>query len=318
MKQEKYIFQKDTLQYSSYKKNWKQNTPFFLLLFFIGSLIGVLAYALSSKLHLSYDEISLRAKNRELEGQYQVLATQVSQMSTKLQIVENLDDSLYRSLLGQTPLDSTVRKAGRGGHPNPSANYSELIRNTARDINKLDARLILEQQSLIKLSVDARKNADRLLHLPAIMPVSNKDLSYTGSGFGRRYHPILKIWRMHEGIDFISPHGSDVIATADGVVSSARRSRTFGRVIEIDHGYGYKTIYAHLKGFNVKKGQKVARGDVIGWVGNTGLSAGTHLHYEVHKNDREVDPVHYFFKDLTTEEYHAIIEKASSFESSLD
>jgi murein DD-endopeptidase MepM/ murein hydrolase activator NlpD len=157
-----------------------------------------------------------------------------------------------------------------------------------------------------------------MLHLPAIMPVSNKDLRYTGSGFGMRFHPILRINRMHEGIDFIAPGGSEVYATADGVVTAARVSRTFGNIIEIDHGFGYQTLYAHLKAFNVKAGQAVKRGQVIAWVGNTGLSAGTHLHYEVHHQGKETDPVHYFFNDLSPGEYERIIKLASENKTSLD
>ena len=157
-----------------------------------------------------------------------------------------------------------------------------------------------------------------MLHLPAIMPVSNKDLSYTGSGFGMRFHPILRINRMHEGLDFIAPAGSEVFATADGVVANARVSGTFGNIIEIDHGFGYRTLYAHLQAFNVKAGETVKRGQVIAWVGNTGLSAGTHLHYEVHFKGREIDPVHYFFNDLSSQEYEQIIKLASEHKTSLD
>jgi murein DD-endopeptidase MepM/ murein hydrolase activator NlpD len=161
-------------------------------------------------------------------------------------------------------------------------------------------------------------NKDRLEHLPAIMPISNEDLRRTGSGFGMRRHPILNIYRMHEGIDFHAPVGTEVYATADGIVKDVRTSETFGKMIAIDHGYGLETIYAHLNAYHVRKGQKVKRGNLIGFVGNTGLSKGPHLHYEVHIFNREVDPVNYFFKDLTPEEYRKIVLISQSFEESMD
>jgi murein DD-endopeptidase MepM/ murein hydrolase activator NlpD len=150
------------------------------------------------------------------------------------------------------------------------------------------------------------------------MPIYNEDLKLIGAGFGMRMHPILNIYRMHEGIDFFASTGTAVFATADGVVTDARESETFGKVVEIDHGYGLTTLYAHLNGFKVRKGQLVKRGDVIGEVGNTGLSSGEHLHYEVHVNGKEVDPVNYFFKDLSPEEYRKVVAIAQAYERSMD
>lgn len=267
---------------------------------------------------MSNEEIVLRSRNKDLQEQYKRLSVRLGVISSKLSAVEVKDDSLYRSLLGVSPLDPTVRKAGRGGHSGTSAEFPAVIKNTAAQIEKLESRMMIEEKSLLKLAEYAARNQERMIHLPAIMPVSNKDLSYTGSGFGLRYHPILKIRRMHKGIDFIAPTGTEVYATAGGTISSSRISGTFGNVVEIDHGYGYHTLYAHLKRSNVKKGQEVKRGEVIGWVGNTGLSAGTHLHYEVHVKGKEVDPVQYFFDDLSVEQYQEIITKANSFEASLD
>jgi murein DD-endopeptidase MepM/ murein hydrolase activator NlpD len=152
-----------------------------------------------------------------------------------------------------------------------------------------------------------------LAGLPAIQPISNKDLTRTASGFGWRIHPIYKIRKFHEGMDFTSPTGTDVYVTADGIVAEIERDpyRGYGNKIVVDHGFGYKTLYAHLEGFNVKLGQKVTRGDIIGYVGSTGLSTAPHLHYEVHKNGKPVNPINYYFNDLTAQEYDQIIDISS-------
>ena len=150
------------------------------------------------------------------------------------------------------------------------------------------------------------------------MPIANDDLLLTGSGFGMRLHPILKIYRMHEGMDFFAYIGTDVFATADGIVKDVRISETFGKVIEIDHGFGILTLYAHLNAFNVKEGQRVKRGNIIGQVGNTGMSSGQHLHYEVHIDGKEVDPVNYYFQDLSPAEYRKVVAIAQAYEMSMD
>jgi murein DD-endopeptidase MepM/ murein hydrolase activator NlpD len=154
---------------------------------------------------------------------------------------------------------------------------------------------------------------------PAIMPIANDDLTRTASGFGMRIHPYYKISKFHSGMDFTAPMGTDIYVTGDGVVESIiQEKRGYGNHIIINHGFGYKTVYAHLERFNVRRGQKVKRGDVIGFVGNTGMSLAPHLHYEVHLNDAAVDPSNYYFNDLTAEEYDRMIEIASRSGQSFD
>ena len=155
--------------------------------------------------------------------------------------------------------------------------------------------------------------------IPAIMPISNDDLTRTASGYGLRIHPIYKITKFHSGMDFTAPSGTDVYATGDGVIAAVQSSqRGLGKHIVIDHGFGYSSIYAHLNGFNVRKGQKVHRGDVIGFVGNTGTSVANHLHYEIKLNGKNVDPVNYYFEDLSPAEYERMIEIASKTGQSFD
>jgi murein DD-endopeptidase MepM/ murein hydrolase activator NlpD len=166
----------------------------------------------------------------------------------------------------------------------------------------------------------AKNKEEMLASIPAIMPISNKDLTRTASGFGWRIHPIYKIRKFHEGMDFTAPVGTEVYATGDGVVIDVRSSyrQGYGKRVLIDHGYGYITRYAHLDEFNVVRGQRVKRGDVIGFVGNTGLSTAPHLHYEVEKDGEKVNPVHYYFNDLTPQQYEQMIFISSNSGQSFD
>jgi murein DD-endopeptidase MepM/ murein hydrolase activator NlpD len=318
MPQKKYIFHKENLRYQDYADNWKQRFKHLLPIIIIAILAGVAAYFLSSGLHFSYDEVHLRSQNSELMEQYARLSAHTTKLTKRLEEIELKDDSLYRSLLGTEPLDAAIRLAGTGGHVSRYKGKVSSVHEVAEKLEKLESRLIIEEKSLLKLEMLASKNKDRMRHLPAIMPVSCKDLTHIGSGYGMRFHPILRIRRMHWGQDFTAPRGSKIYATADAVVESTRYSTTFGRVVILDHGYQIKTYYAHLKAFNVKPGQKVKRGDVIGFEGSSGLSTGAHLHYEVRYQGRPVDPLNYVFKDLTAEEYEEVVRKASSYETSLD
>ena len=198
------------------------------------------------------------------------------------------------------------------------AGYPEKVVNTAKRIDRLNSHLSVQENSYRDVLKEAFRNKTRLNHLPAIMPIANDNLLLTGSGFGIRLHPILKIYRMHEGMDFFAYIGTDVYATADGIVKDVRISETFGKVIEIDHGFGMLTLYAHLSAFNVKEGQRVKRGNIIGEVGNTGMSSGQHLHYEVHIDGKEVDPVNYYFQDLSPAEYRKVVAIAQAYEMSMD
>ena len=153
--------------------------------------------------------------------------------------------------------------------------------------------------------------------IPAIQPVSNKELRRIASGFGYRYHPIYKTLRMHTGMDFSAPRGTPIYATGNGKVKSTKRKSGYGKTCVVDHGFGYKTLYGHMSKIIVKRGQKVKRGEIIGYVGSTGTSTSPHLHYEVRINDKPVNPVHYFFNDLSPEEYEKVIEISSRINQSL-
>lgn len=320
MAQQKYIYQPDLLRYIPEKKSWKaqliRNSPFFLIAF----ILGILTFVITSALSLTPEEIRLKSVNHELEIQYHELNLKLSQLNQQIVQLESTDDNVYRALLGESPIDTTIRKAGIGGAALRPTNrqYPEIVRSTRATIEQFQSRLAIEEKSLVKLLKIAGNNNDRMLHLPAIMPIENKDLRRTGAGFGMRFHPILGIYRIHEGIDFIVPSGTEIYSTAGGIIKDVRLSKTFGKIVEIDHQYGYTTLYAHLSKYNVAVGQKVNRGEVIAWSGSTGLSSGPHLHYEVHLKGTEIDPVNYFFNDLSAKQYEEIKRLAIEHETSLD
>lgn len=322
MAQKKFYFNPDHLSLTPAKRSLKRRITIVSVFILICMTLGTIGYFLTSGLIMTPRENNLRSQNEKLINLYQSLDEKINEYEVALSELRTMDDSIYRSLIGKAPMPPSIRNAGTGGHE-PAVNlrdaaYPGMVINTAEKINQLDSHLKVQMNSFTSVLNEMFSNKNRLVHLPAIQPISNEDLRRTGSGFGMRYHPILSIVRMHEGIDFHAPVGTDVFATADGVVKDVRTSQTFGKVIVIDHGYGLETFYAHLNDYNVRKGEKVKRGNLIGFVGNTGLSRGPHLHYEVHIFNREVDPVNYFFQDLSPEEYEEIVQISQSFEESMD
>ncbi len=284
--------------------------------------IGTLGFFLTTGIVQTPREKNLRSQNEKLMNLYESLDERLDVYDRTLSSLRVLDDSIYRSLIGKNPLPWSIREAGVGGIDPGDAlnlsNYPNRVVSTAQKINSLESHLKIQENSYKDVLKEAFKNQDKMNHLPAIMPIYNENLLATGSGFGMRLHPMLNVWRPHEGIDFYAFTGTDVFATADGYARAVHVSETFGNVILIDHGYGIKTLYAHLSKFRVKRGERVKRGQVIGEVGNTGLSKGQHLHYEVHVNGIETDPVNYFFKDLTPEEYREVKAIAQAYEMSMD
>jgi murein DD-endopeptidase MepM/ murein hydrolase activator NlpD len=322
MARKKYHFNPDQLTLTPVKrslKRWLIRATSYIL---FSLIIGTAGFFLTTGLVKTPREKNLISQNEKLLELFISLDKRLNAYDRTLSAMVNLDDSIYRSLVGKNPLPWSLREAGTGGHsPNISlseAGYPAEVIEIAERIDRLDAHLKIQENSYKEVLKEAFRTRTRLNHMPAIMPIYNEDLKMTGSGFGMRMHPILNIYRMHEGIDFFASTGTPVFATADGVVKDVRVSETFGKVIEIDHGYGLVTLYAHLSSFKVKKGQAVKRGNIIGEVGNTGLSSGEHLHYEVHVNGNEVDPVNYFFNDLSPAEYRKVVAIAQAYERSMD
>jgi murein DD-endopeptidase MepM/ murein hydrolase activator NlpD len=269
-------------------------------------------------------ELILKNEVKQLEFYYDKLNKDVESISQILDNIEQRDDNIYRVVLGAEPIEKSVRDAGIGGADRyadireKNIGHADLIIGLHERVDKVRRKLYIESKSQDEVVQLAEKKEKLYASIPAIQPVANKQLIALASGFGLRIHPVYKVKKMHNGIDFAASIGTPVYATADGTVSKVEvRFSGYGKMVEIDHGFGYRTRYAHMHDFAVKKGQNVKRGDLIGYVGNTGLSTAPHLHYEVLINDQRVDPVHYFFNDLTAAEYEKILELASAENQSL-
>ena len=310
----KYYYDPETLSYrkieskssEKYKKTFLGLISALLIAFF--GFIGFSQFLMSPK---------ERAQNRELENlklHYELLSKKLNESSEILTGLQERDNNIYRAYFEANPIPEEQRTAGFGGvnrykHLEGFDN-TEMVKNVTKNLDILSKQMAVQSKSLDEIVALAKAKEKMLASIPAIQPVKNEDLKRMASGYGMRLHPILKSWRMHNGMDFTSPKGTPIFASGNGTIKKAHRSATFGKVVYIDHGYGYVTIYAHMSKIKARKGQKVKRGDVIGYVGNTGRSAAAHLHYEVHKNGRPVNPIYYYYGDLTPEEFTAM-QKAS-------
>jgi len=284
----------------------------------VGLLILYSSYFESPK------ELILKNEVKELEFYYENLEAEVERLHKQLSNMEYRDDNIYRVVLGAEPIDKSIREAGVGGTDryedirDKNIIHEDIIVKLNESVDNLRRKIYIESKSQDDV-VDLAESKEKLFAaIPAIQPVANKQLIALASGFGMRIHPIYKVKKMHTGIDFAAAIGTPIYATADGVIDKLDVSFSgYGKMLEIDHGFGYRTRYAHMHGFAVRQGQKVKRGDLIGYVGDTGLSTAPHLHYEVFVNGIHANPVHYFFNDLNPAEYEKIIELASIENQSL-
>ncbi|MFN8242038.1 MAG: M23 family metallopeptidase [Bacteroidales bacterium] len=292
--------------------------------YFLGSVILAIIYGvLFAAFFDSPEEKALKREIEQLTVQYEIINKDMETVEKVLDNLEARDENLYRSIFEAEPITSAQRQGGIGGvnryRELEGFDNSQIVIETARRFEKLRKRIVVQSKSFDELTVMAKAKEEMLSCIPAIMPIYNNDLTRTASGWGWRIHPYYKIAKFHYGIDFTAPMGTDVYVTGDGVVEkTVPDKRGYGNHIIIDHGFGYKTIYAHLDRFNVRPSQKVKRGDVIGFVGNTGMSLAPHLHYEVLLNGEKIDPANYFFNDLTPAEYEKIVEIASRSGQSFD
>ncbi|MBV6645720.1 MAG: M23 family metallopeptidase [Cyclobacteriaceae bacterium] len=266
----------------------------------------------------SPEEAQLRKENAELHLYYDLLGQDLDEANKMLTSLQDRDDNIYRVIFGVEPIPGEIRTAGTGGTnrykdiTDKALEREEIVLNSYQRLDKLKKQMYIQTKSYDEIVKLARKKEEMLASLPAIQPVSNKDLKRLSSGFGYRIDPIYKTRRMHWGLDFSLPKGTPVYATGDGKVKFTRSSISgYGKQIEIDHGFGYITKYAHLDQFLVKKGQKIKRGDLIAYSGNSGKSTAPHLHYEVKLNGKKINPIHYFNKELSAKEYEEILRLAS-------
>lgn len=269
----------------------------------------------------SIDEILLTRKNQSLKHDWEVLEKHLAISEEKLSALVDKDDNSYRVILDSDPLHENVRNAGIGGNEkldmSEIGNYPLLTENYTR-LEKLKHQLDIERQSFDELEKIADNKIRMWASRPAIQPINNKQLDRLHMTYGTRLHPIFNIVRDHKGLDFSASKGTPVYATGDGKIEMAYFSSTFGNVIYVNHGYGYETRYAHLSKFAVTQGQRVKRGQVIGYVGNTGTSVSSHLHYEVLFNGNHVHPINFFQRDLSNKEYERLLEIGNQQSHPLD
>ncbi|MDE0772126.1 MAG: M23 family metallopeptidase [Salibacteraceae bacterium] len=259
------------------------------------------------------EERQLKRENEKLVHEYELLNNKLENVSKVLSNIQERDDNIYRVILEAEPIADNLRKSGIGGVNRYAQlegyNNSSILIKTAKKLDELTKQIYIQSKSFDEVLEMASKKEQMLASIPSIMPLKSEDLKRISSGFGIRMHPILKIRKMHEGQDFTAPTGTQIFATGSGTVSKVEKRRFgFGFHVIVDHGYGYKTIYAHMSRINIRKGQKVNRGDVLGLVGSTGSSTAPHLHYEVLKNGVKIDPVNYYYQDLSPDQFQQIID----------
>jgi murein DD-endopeptidase MepM/ murein hydrolase activator NlpD len=319
----KYKFNPDSLSFDRISLGFRA-ILMRMLAYIVGSLIIAFIYAMIFAAFIdSPKEKALKREIEQLSVQYELINKEMDNVGRILQHLKETDDNLYRTIFEAEPIPESYREGGIGGVNRykelDGYDNSKLVIETTKKLDQLRKKVYIQSKSFDDLILLAKNKEEMLSCLPAIQPISNKDLTRTASGWGWRVHPIYKIVKFHSGIDFTAPLGTDIYVTGDGVVESVNQaSRGYGNHIIVNHGFGYKTIYAHLDRFNVRRGQKVKRGDVIGFVGSTGASLAPHLHYEVELNGTKIDPVNFFYNDLSPAEYEKVVEIASRTGQSFD
>nr|WP_321231275.1 M23 family metallopeptidase [uncultured Psychroserpens sp.] len=323
MSKVKYHYDPETLSYRKIERK-KGNTIKFGFIFLLASaLFALLLVFISSQYIESPRERALKHELSNMELQYDILNKRVENAFAALESVEERDNSIYRLYFEANPIPEEQRRAGFGG-VNRYKKYegydnSKLIIESNKRLEMLEKAVVVQSRSLDEIEKLAKDKEKFLSSIPAIQPVRNKDLKRMASGYGYRTDPFTKVRKFHFGMDFTAPRGTPIYATGDGIVIRADNNSTgYGNHIRIDHGYGYVSLYAHLYQYKVRANQKVKRGDLIGYVGSTGRSEAPHLHYEVFKDEERINPINFYYGNLTAEEYARLLQKASLENQSLD
>lgn len=323
MSKVKYYYDPETLSYRKIEKKKRRTLKFISLFLLASALFGFLSFAIVSQYVDSPKEKALKRELANMQLQYDLLNKRMDEAQQVLANVEDRDNNIYRLYFEANPIPEEQRKAGFGGvnrYKNLEGfDNSKLIKETTKRMDILEKQIVVQSKSLDEITKLAEDKEKLLAAIPAIQPVRNEDLTRMASGYGTRIDPFTKVRKMHWGMDFTAPRGTPIYASGDGVVIRADNgSAGYGNHIRIDHGYGYVSLYAHLYKYNVKKNQKVKRGDLIGFVGSTGRSEAPHLHYEIFKDDQRINPINFYYGSLTAEEFNELLEKASLENQSLD
>lgn len=316
MAKKKFHFNSETLNYEQIEHTVIDKLKKLSIHLFSAVSLGAVFFFIFVSLVDSPEEKQLEQEKSRMQSQYRILQRQMSEMQDVLTDLQERDDNLYRVIYQAEPIPLSLRTATA-----PNTEYydqlldmtnSQIVVATSQKVNELRKQLYIQSKSYDEVVKLAKNNETRLLHIPAIMPILNRNLKRTASGYGWRIDPIYRTRRFHEGMDFTAPTGTKIFATGNGTVRSAGWRQGYGNCVEIDHGFGYLTLYAHCSAIKARAGQQVKRGDVIALVGSTGKSTGPHLHYEVHFRGTVMNPQHYYFLDLSPADYDRMVQMANN------
>jgi murein DD-endopeptidase MepM/ murein hydrolase activator NlpD len=323
MKKIKYFYNTHTLRYEKLvtplRVKFLRFIAFIATAFVTAALISYFAFQFVG----SPNEKYLRIQNAQLKQDFEDLNDSVAQIQMKMAELEKRDNSVYRSIFEASPLPDSARATFLEKQKEIARvermSGNELVRSISLTLNNLKSRIAAQKSSYNEIAGLINNKEKLLAATPAIQPVSNKDLNRIASGFGYRIDPIYKTVKMHAGLDFTAAQGTPIYATANGVIKTAGNTGNgYGNHVVINHGYGYETLYGHMVRVKARVGQRVERGDLIGYVGSTGKSTGPHCHYEVHKNGQKLDPVYFFYNDLSPQQFDELLKRASASNQSFD
>lgn len=320
MKQKKYVYNTSTLRFEEYKVSTSAKIYRFLGILSSIIITAAIIYGLGSTYFPTPREQALERELELMSVKYLSFKDNLETYSKVLNNLRERDDGVYRMLFGMDPLDGDMWEGGIGGHSrlgdNIEFNFSgQLVNEVQNRLDRLERQLVMHSRSLETIEELSEDRENMLASIPSIKPIRMDNLHRSMnllSGFGMRLHPVHKVWRMHTGIDFTAPLGTPIYATGNGVVTRIQRDRTgYGTFLVVDHGYGYETLYAHLRDYSVSVGDKVTKGQKIATVGNTGTSTAPHLHYEVRYRGNAVNPIYFCMDGLSPAEYQELVEMAS-------
>ncbi len=325
MSKVKYYYDHDTLSYREIKVTNKNRISGVLLFLLASFFFGItsLLILLNSDIINTPSEVAQKRSIENFKLQFDILNKKLGQLEKVIANIENRDNNLYRVYFEASPIPEEQRRAGFGGVNRykdlEGYDNSDLIINTTKRLDILTKQTVVQSRSLEEIESLAKNKASLIEAIPTIQPIKNKDLTRVASGYGYRIDPFTKIRRFHYGMDFTAKRGTPIYATGNGIVKRAdNRSSGYGKHIRIDHGFGYVSLYAHLSKYKVRRGQKVKRGDIIGYVGNSGRSVGPHLHYEILKDNKKINPLNFYYGNLSAQEYEALLTQSNQENQSMD
>ncbi len=319
----KYHFNTHSLKYEKVVVSLKRRLINALVFLATASVFATIIILVAYRFLDSPKEKQLKRELSQYKVQMELLNHRTEQMEAVVKSLQDKDDNIYRVIMEAEPIPDEIRNAGFGGVNKykelEGYDNSELIIETTKKMDKLSKQMYVQSKSFDEVFQLAKRKTEMLASIPAIQPIQSKYFKGIGSGFGSRLHPIYKTWQFHTGIDFTAQYGAPIFATGNGTVMSAQYDNGgYGNCVRIDHGFGYTTLYGHMSRMKVTKGQKVKRGDLIGYVGSTGMSTGPHCHYEVIKNNKQINPINFFYNDLTPADYEKIRVMASQQNQAFD